>query len=597
MDFFAQNLKCLLECDPELAERVALQPFPENVTVVRSKDGFPVPRIAGVALHSQYRPVEEGSKAIGEFVFNPERNTVVYGLGFGYHVQALLQKVPGELTVVEPLMTLFRAFMTSIDIRPFLSRVRFRIGETPACLISRLEPDCWNIFKHLPSIRIGENYYNRLNEGLEIRDLLQNRALRVMIVNPLYGGSLPTAHHCAGALRNMGHEVATVDCEAFVQGFFSLKSVTRNPENAEILSRNFMNFMGEIAAAKATEFQPDLILALAQAPLTPEAIQKLRALKVPVVFWFVEDFRTLPYWSEVVTSYDHIFTLQAREFHDSLRSKGVQDCYYLPQACFPDVHKPLPMMGEEKGMYKADISFMGAAYHNRVQSFPRLMNLDFKIWGTDWNLETPLGRLVQNNNKRLSSEEIVKIYNAAKINLNLHSSTYHYGINPDGDFVNPRTFEISACRGFQLVDNRKDLSRMFKVGEEIIAFDTLDQMQDQIDYYLSKPEERSTIALKSWQRVLKEHTMEHRMQELLLHVFLDRKPALDSIGEVQRDPLDYCIEQAGENTELGEYLKQFKGQYPFSLKTVVEHIHQGEGALDQKETLFLMMDQVVKEKV
>ena len=30
---------------------------------------------------------------------------------------------------------------------------------------------------------------------------------------------------------------------------------------------------------------------------------------------------------------------------------------------------------------------------------------------------------------------------------------------------------------------------------------------------------------------------------------------------------------------------------------VVEHIHQGEGALDQKETLFLMMDQVVKEKV
>ena len=248
-------------------------------------------------------------------------------------------------------------------------------------------------------------------------------------------------------------------------------------------------------------------------------------------------------------------------------------------------------------MYGADISFMGAAYHNRVQSFPRLMDLDFKIWGTEWNLETPLGRLVQNNNKRLSSEEIVKINNAAKINLNLHSSTYHYGINPDGDFVNPRTFEISACRGFQLVDNRKDLSRMFKVGEEIIAFDTFDQMQDQIDYYLSKPEERNAIALKSYQRVLKEHTMEHRMQELLLHVFLDRKPALDSIGEVQRDPLDYCIEQAGENTELGQYLKQFKGQYPFSLKTVVEHIHKGEAALDQKETLFLMMDQVVKEKV
>jgi len=240
---------------------------------------------------------------------------------------------------------------------------------------------------------------------------------------------------------------------------------------------------------------------------------------------------------------------------------------------------------------------MGAAYHNRVQSFPRLMNFDFKIWGTGWNLETPLGRLVQNNNERLSTTEIVNIYNGAKINLNLHSSTYHYGINPDGDFLNPRTFEISACQGFQLVDSRKDLSRMFKVGEEVITFDTLDQMRDQIEYYLSNPEERNTIALKSYHRVLNEHTMEHRMQELLLHVFLDRKSALDSIRDTQCDPLDYCIEQAGENSELGKYLNQFKGQVPFSLKTVIDHIHQGEGALDQKETLFLMLDQIVKEKV
>jgi spore maturation protein CgeB len=594
MDLFTQNLKCLQECDPELAERVALQPFPDNINIIRSKDGFPVPQIAGVTLHSQYRPIEEGERTIVDFDFDQKRKLVVFGLGFGYHIQALLKKQTGDMTVVEPLMPMFRAFMTCMDIRPFLPRVRFRIGETPACMLARLETDNWNVFKHLPSIRIGETYYNRLDEGLEVRTLLQQRALRVMIVNPVYGGSLPTAHHCAGALKNMGHEVATVDCEAFEQGFFSLKGVTQNPDNSEILSRNFMNFMGEIAAAKAAEFQPDLVLALAQAPLTPDAIQKLRALEVPVVFWFVEDFRTLPYWKEIASSYDHIFTLQTGTFHDELRSNEVRDCYHLPQACFPDIHKSLN--DTETDVYKADVSFMGAAYHNRVQSFPRLMDLDFKIWGEGWNLESPLGRHVQNNNKRISTEETIKIYNAAKINLNLHSSTYHYGINPDGDFVNPRTFEIAACQGFQLVDNRKELSRMFKVGEEIIAFDTLDQMREQIDYYLLRPDERRTIALNSYQRILREHTMEHRMQELLIHVFLDRKPTLDSMKEIERDPLDYCVEQAGKNTDLGQYLKQFKGQYPFSLKTVIDHIHQGEGALDDKESLFLMMNQILKEK-
>jgi spore maturation protein CgeB len=595
MDYFLQNLKHLQSHDPILAKRVAQQPFPENVNIVQSRDGYPVPRIAGVTLHSQYRPTVEAEKAVLDFVTDSNRNTVIYGLGFGYHIQRLLDKCSGELTVVEPLMTVFRAFMSAIDIQPFLPRVRFRIGETPACLLTRLEPGSWNIFKHHPSLKIGEPYYSRLDEGLDVRNLLSSRSLRIMIVNPIYGGSLPTAQHCVGALRNMGHEVATVDCDAFSEGFFSLKDVTRSANNSEILSRNFMNFMGDIAAAKAAEFRPDLVLALAQAPLTPEAIQKLRALKVPVVFWFVEDFRTLPYWSEVASSYDHIFTLQDGEFHDLLRSKGVQNCHYLPQACFTDVHKPINMMDEEMSLYKADISFMGAAYHNRVQSFPRLMDLDFKIWGTDWNLETPLGRLVKNKNKRLSSQEVVRIYNAAKINLNLHSSTYHYGINSEGDFVNPRTFEIAACQGFQLVDNRKDLGRMFKVGEEIIAFDTLDQMREQIDYYLSNLEERKAITSKTYQRVLKEHTMEHRMQELLLHVFLDRKEALESIDKMERDPLDYCVEQAGESTELGQYLKQFKGQHPFSLNTVVDHIHKGEGALDNKETLFLMMNQVVKD--
>jgi spore maturation protein CgeB len=271
----------------------------------------------------------------------------------------------------------------------------------------------------------------------------------------------------------------------------------------------------------------------------------------------------------------------------------VKDCYFLPQACSPDIHKPFNNI--DKDLYEADVSFMGAAYHNRVQSFPRLLDLDFKIWGEGWNLETPLGRQVQNNNKRISTEETVRIYNSAKINLNLHSSSYHYGINPDGDFVNPRTFEISACRGFQLVDNRKHLSRMFKVGEEIITFDTLDQMRDQIDYYLARPEERNAIALKSSKRVLGEHTMKHRMQELLIHVFLDRRDSLDSMGKIKRDPLDYCVEKAGESTDLGQYLKQFKGQHPFSLKTVIDHIHKGEGTLDNKEYLFLMLNQILKE--
>ena len=210
-------------------------------------------------------------------------------------------------------------------------------------------------------------------------------------------------------LRNLGHEAEAVDCDKFVDGFFALKDTTRIKANSEVLSEKFMELMGEVVAAKAAEYRPDFILALAQAPLSPKAINRLKQLNVPIAFWFVEDFRTLTYWKEVSTSYDHFFTIQRDDFRSELISKGVKNAYYLPQAAQPTIHRPLDLSFEQKKQYEADISFLGAAYHNRVQSFPRLLGHDFKIWGTGWNIDGPLGKRLQNNNKRIATEETVKI--------------------------------------------------------------------------------------------------------------------------------------------------------------------------------------------
>jgi len=594
MDFFDNNIKLLQNHDPSLANRVKGIKIPENVKITFSKEGPPVPQITGVSLHSLYHPQKEGQQVIRNFQFQDDSRTVVFGLGFGYHILPLVQK--GEVTVIEPLMTIFRAFMSSVDLSPFLPRVRFRIGETPASLLARYEPLNWNIFRHVPSVRIGESYYQQLEKGVETRKILSNKSLRILVVKPIYGGSLPTANYCIEGLRNLGHEVESVDCDKFVDGFFELKDITKIKGNAEILSQKFIGLMDEVVAAKAAEYRPDFILALAQAPLSPEAINRLKELKIPIAFWFVEDFRTLTYWKEVSNSYDHFFTIQKDNFHSELISKGVNDCYYLPQAAHPKIHRPIDLSSEQNKKYKADISFMGAAYHNRVQSFPRLLGHDFKIWGTGWNLESPLGKRLQNKNKRVATEETVKIYNAGKINLNLHSSTFHYGINPEGDFVNPRTFEIAACKGFQLLDHRSDLINLFNVDEELIAFHSLDELKDQIEYFLKNPDLRSVIASRSYTRVLNEHTIEHRMQEMLLHVFMNRLDSLKRLEHSRPDPLAYCISKAGKDTELGQYLKSFKGVNKFSLKTLTNDIHNGKGDLDDNETLLMMLDQLIEEK-
>ena len=62
------------------------------------------------------------------------------------------------------------------------------------------------------------------------------------------------------------------------------------------------------------------------------------------------------------------------------------------------------------------------------------------------------------------------------------------------------------------------------------------------------------------------------------------------------DPLSYCIEKAGRDTTLGEYLEEFEGTKNFSIKTLTNHIHNGEGDMNDTETLLMMLDQLIQEK-
>ncbi|OGW15780.1 MAG: hypothetical protein A3K09_02475 [Nitrospinae bacterium RIFCSPLOWO2_12_FULL_47_7] len=434
-----------------------------------------------------------------------------------------------------------------------------------------------------------------MEKGGDVADYLATHPLKALVVNPIYGGSLPTARFCAKALENLGHEVESVQCEDFADSFFALDKVTRNKQNKDIISALFMNFMSEIIVAKAAEFQPDLILALAQAPLTKEAIARLRVMKIPIAFWFVEDFRTLTYWKDIAPAYDYLFTIQKGVFFDELESIKVPNYYYLPQACLPSQHKPVVIEDDEKGKYESDFSFMGAAYYNRVQSFPQLIDFKLKIWGTGWDPGSIIGPHLQNEGDRVSSDECVKIFNGAKINLNLHSSTFHESVNPHGDFINPRTFEIAACSAFQLVDAREELYDLFNVGEEIVDFKSMDDLKGKISYYLEHEDERVKIAAKGYARVLREHTMEHRMKEMLIRVYLDNFEDLKKRLDNRKPKIAHLIEQAGADTELGRYLAQFENAKDFTIKSVVKHIEKGEGALTKNELLLLMLDEVVKE--
>jgi spore maturation protein CgeB len=583
---FKDNIEVLKTINPELAGIIVSAGKRDELQILTTRNGLPCIKAGNVMLHSFYDPIKEAELWVEHHREKTEKASLicVLGFGLGYHIMELCKTTPTDIVVFEPRVDILKTAFELMDLTPVLSRIRFITGDE----IPRLRKD-FVVVEHKPSVNLNPEHFEKIRSRLNVLENIK-KGLKIMVVGPVYGGSLPIAGYCANALSSLGHEVDFVDNSRYKDVLLSIDSITDNKAHQERLREMFVSFVSEAVIARCGEIKPDLVFALAQAPLTETSLQKLKEIKVPTAFWFVEDFRLMSYWQRVAPLYDYFFTIQRGEFFESLRETGVANFSYLPLAAAMDIHKKADPSGDELKIYRSDISFVGAGYYNRRRFFEGLLDFDFKIWGNEWDLNSPLGRCIQRSGERVDTEDIVKIFSASKINVNLHSSTYHEGVNPYGDFVNPRTFEIAVCEGFQLVDFRSEMMELFRVGEEIVCFEDLKDLRYKIRYYLNNPDERKAIAGKAMERVRKEHTYELRMEEMLDRIFSMgyEIPPWHSEGEI----VEELIDAAGMKTELGRYLARFTDKGRVGFDDIVEDIRAGEGALSEVERIFLLMDSI-----
>lgn len=409
-------------------------------------------------------------------------------------------------------------------------------------------------------------------------------SLRILVVLPMYGGSLPIGEYCAKALRELGHNVRVFEAQELYAGYTGLKRLDLTPDASRSLENSFLRLVSQAVWLMAREQEPQLVLALAQAPLDKSVLQRMRQAGMRTVMWFVEDYQVFSYWRAYAPLYDAFAIIQKEPFLSELRAIGQENAFYLPLAALPQFHKPLSMGAMEKKEYGADISFLGAGYPNRRMAFRALTGRDFKIWGSDWDGETALSANIQRQGKRISPEESVKIYNASKINLNLHSNIDPEKLVGHGDFVNPRTFELAAMGAFQLVDRRSLMGELFK-PDELATFDDMNGMLEAIDYFLEHPEERENYARRARERALADHTYEKRMKTLI--EFMERR-----FGPWQ---FQKAASEEGFSPEVRKLLDNLTGELGLppdaDFQNVVARLRQKSGALGEAETAVLFLDE------
>jgi spore maturation protein CgeB len=587
-----------------------LSPILENapqLDVESSRSGSPTVRIGERLVHSRVNPCEEARRFLQHWLATEgvclaqrmeegERVCIIFlGIGLGYPVLefcALMRERnldPANLDIwaFENMPELVKAGFEALDWSTMPDSLKLYIGSE-----GRLELERATQVLKAPLICISPGItalaptlYDELKRCI-LHLSWAERPLRILVPIPIYGGSVPAARYSARALEAVGHRVETVDCTLYNFAIESLTSLTQNKHHRRVLQGLLTTFLGEAIVARALDYKADLVLAVAQTPLLPEGLQELRREGIPSAMWFVEDYRLFTYWKEVAAFYDHFFGIQKDDFERELQQVGQGRYHYLPAAACSHLHQPVTLTPEETQRYGSDVSFVGAGYFNRVQSFRHLLDYDIKIWGNDWPRDSAVFGKIQQGGRRIPPEETVKIFSASKINLNLHSSPTHPGVDPFGDLVNPRTFEIGACGAFQLVDERQCLGELFDTKSELATFSSTRELPAKIDYFLANPDQRSSIAQRARERVLRQHTYEHRMKELIEVI---EAANLNLHKRSINHPAE-LVRRVGPNTELGKFLGQFLDEDDeLTLDKIADHIRKGRGELTDVEGIFLLM--------
>ena len=78
-----------------------------------------------------------------------------------------------------------------------------------------------------------------------------------------------------------------------------------------------------------------------------------------------------------------------------------------------------------------------------------------------------------------------------------------------------RVFDVLSCGGCLLTEANKDLEQFFEVGQELDTYQTLDELRRKALFYLQNPSKAKTMGARGRERVLKDHTIRMRVQEML----------------------------------------------------------------------------------
>ena len=261
----------------------------------------------------------------------------------------------------------------------------------------------------------------------------------------------------------------------------------------------------------AVAFRPDIVLVLKGGPVGGELIHRVKARTGALFLNVFPDNPLLMMPFEHIEPYDIFFTKERYALRQ-LQLVGLRNLYYLPLYCVPAVHHPVEVPPAETAKLAGVAALVGRHYPYRERFVRELADRPVRVWGPGWDRVKDARVRAVVAGRGVWGRAKLTIYSGAPVSLNPH--------HPLNDIVgvNIRTFELAAAGACQIVDLKDELSPLFKPGEEVVAYRDLNELRRQLDYHVAHPDEARAIGENARRRALAEHTLRHRIEEILAAV-------------------------------------------------------------------------------
>ena len=287
--------------------------------------------------------------------------------------------------------------------------------------------------------------------------------------------------HFLPALRALGHEVE------FFESFSRAAHADFAALNRALLER-------------VDGWGPDLVFTvLMMAEVWLETIEMIRATGARVINWSTDDSWKYQQFSRLVAPAFDAFATTCPDALSWYERDGIGNCVLSQWAsAAADLAQPKPAAACEFA-----VSFVGSNYGDRSARIERLRRAGIAVecFGHGWP------------NGPVDAARLRAIVRDSRVSLNFSEAG-----GGSGRQIKARVFEVPGAGGMLLTESAPHLDRYFEPGREIATFDDDTSLLLSVRRLLDKPAERDAMANAGHARVVRDHTYECRLAELLAKV-------------------------------------------------------------------------------